>query len=155
MATIYKPLEHNVDSVAKFSIFLAGTIDMGNSEDWQAKLTKALSSYDIAIYNPRRDDWESSWKQEASCDQFRQQVCWEQQALHDASFRIFVFLGSSKSPITLLELGQFLNYPGAVCCEPEFYRRGNVEIVCKLANMPLFDTVEQLITHLKVILDRK
>lgn len=43
-----------------FSIFLAGTIDMGNSEDWQAELSKKLLKEinNIIIFNPRRDDWD-------------------------------------------------------------------------------------------------
>lgn len=149
---VHKPLSYKVDS-EKFSIFLAGTIDMGASEDWQKKITEVLADYNIVVYNPRRDDWDASWVQSASSEQFRKQVCWEQRALRDARLRIFVILGNSKSPITLLELGQFIDEPGIVCCEPDFYRRGNVEIVCNLAGMPLVSSIDELITHLQVLLD--
>ena len=152
MSTIYKPLDYKVHP-EKFSIFLAGTIDMGSSENWQKKITDVLADYDVDIYNPRRDDWDASWEQSASSEQFRKQVCWEQQALRDARLRIFVILGNSKSPITLLELGQFINKPGIVCCEPDFYRRGNVEIVCNLAGMTLVNLVDELVTYLQVLLD--
>jgi len=36
-------------------IFLAGTIDMGNSVDWQKEVTEFLNKYDgdLTVYNPR------------------------------------------------------------------------------------------------------
>ena len=55
-------------------IFLAGSIDMGTAEDWQAVVTKEIQkiniSKDIEIYNPRRDDWDSSWVQSKDNKQF-------------------------------------------------------------------------------------
>jgi len=90
----------------KYSIFLGGTIDMGNSHDWQqdfkAYLTKNnLILADWVIFNPRRDDWDSSWVQHKDNPQFRQQVEWELLAMELADLRIFVFLPDSKSPVTM------------------------------------------------------
>lgn len=36
------------------SVFLAGTIEMGNSVDWQAKAIRRLQDMPINIFNPRR-----------------------------------------------------------------------------------------------------
>lgn len=69
-----------IDEIRKVErVFLAGTIDMGNSEDWQRELTDFLLSInpELTIYNPRRDDWDSSWKQEIQNAQFNHQVTWE------------------------------------------------------------------------------
>ena len=92
-------------------VFLAGTIDMGNSENWQEKLinklkeqTKgALFAKSYHIYNPRRTDWDSSWAQTFENPQFFQQVTWELDAMEKADYIIMNFLPDSKSPITLLE----------------------------------------------------
>ena len=43
------------------SVFLAGSIEMGAAEDWQARLTHALQDLDVLILNPRRDEWDASW----------------------------------------------------------------------------------------------
>ena len=139
----------------KFTVFLAGAIDMGRAGPWQSYVAKQLSAYDVVILNPRRDDWDSSWEQAIENPQFREQVAWEQRGLREADFRIFVFLNDSEAPITLLELGENINRPGAVCCEPEYYRKGNVDINCATNGMPVFESLNKLIVHLQTILDEK
>lgn len=135
-------------------VFLAGTIDMGNSEDWQ----KALSNYlianyeDMVIMNPRRDEWDSSYEQSYDNPQFYKQVDWELAGLYNSDMVIFYFKGDSKSPISLMELGLIAGISDnkdrqlqvRVCCEPNFYRRGNVEILCEWFEIPLFDSLEEL-----------
>lgn len=59
----------------KFSVFLAGSIEMGLAENWQEQIEKAFDeSEDIYLLNPRRDDWDSSWKQSIEDEQFNEQV---------------------------------------------------------------------------------
>jgi hypothetical protein len=139
----------------KFRIFLAGTIDMGESRDWQTMVVDALADYDVVLTNPRRSDWDSSWEQSKDDKNFREQVEWEQDNLASSDFRIFNFEETSKSPITFEELGAHINEPGAVGCPQGFYRKGNVDIVCERAGMPVFETLEALIEHVKEILDGK
>ena len=57
-----------------FKVFLAGSIDMGKAEDWQPFVTERLSDLPISIFNPRRDDWDSTWVQDISNKQFAEQV---------------------------------------------------------------------------------
>ena len=57
-------------------IFLAGSIEMGTAEDWQSKVIKELETYKGYIFNPRRDDWDSSWVQDINNSQFFEQVTW-------------------------------------------------------------------------------
>lgn len=137
----------------KFTVFLAGAIDGGTAAPWQRYVAEHLAAYDIVILNPLRDDWDSSWDQSIENPQFREQVAWEQRGLREADFRVFVFLDDSKAPITLLELGENLDQPGAVCCEPNYYRKGNVDITCALNNMPVFESLNGMIVHLQTILD--
>lgn len=130
-------------------IFLAGTIDMGGSEDWQAEAIKMInkrSNYKAAIYNPRRKNWDSTWNQEIDNIHFNQQVNWELTNLEKATHIIMYFAGKSKSPISLLELGLFAkSYKLHVICQPEFYRRGNVEIICDNYKIPMYDSLAEAI----------
>ena len=136
-------------------IFLAGTIDMGISEDWQQKIINEFEvSYnqkEITILNPRRKDWDSSWKQSIENEQFNKQVNWELDALEKADFIVMFFDKNSKSPISMLELGLFADSKKMlVCCEEGFWRKGNIDIVCQRKNIPTFDNLNGLIEELKM-----
>jgi hypothetical protein len=150
MANLYKapeiiPLDVRMRTT---TVFLAGSIDMGNSEDWQSKIELMLDDT-YTLINPRRVDWDSSWHDDS--DQFNEQVHWELNNLEDADVIIMNFLPESKSPISLLELGLFASSGRImVCCPNEFYRYGNVKIVCQRKGIPLFDTIEELIEELKI-----
>lgn len=135
----------------KTSIFLAGTIDMGQSEDWQAKVIERLKDKDVNIYNPRRPDWDNTWRQSFKSPEFYQQVNWELDALEKADIIIMNILSDSKSPISLLELGLFAASGKLfVCCKDEFYRSGNIQIVCNKYNVPLFEDLDDLLMTLEV-----
>jgi hypothetical protein len=134
------------------SVFLAGTIDMGDSIDWQAKATEELSERVDYIFNPRRDDWDSNWFQEKGNQEFNNQVSWEMTALDAAQVIFMNFLEDSKSPITLLELGLYAQTGKlVVCCPKKFWRRGNVEMVCDRYNIPLL-CFDDAISKVKSIL---
>lgn len=52
----------------------------------------------------------------------------------------------SKAPISLLELGLFARSGKMIVACPEgFYRRGNVQVVCKRFGVELVDSLEELI----------
>jgi hypothetical protein len=60
------------------------------------------------------------------------------------------FVPSTKSPITLLELGLLARSNKlVVCCPEEFWRRGNVEVVCARYGVPLVAELPELIKLLK------
>ena len=148
----FKPTDEIVINNPKTKkVFLAGTIDMGNSEDWQLEITKQFeNNWDVILFNPRRDEWNPNWKQEQKEDRFNQQVNWELSMLDDSDI-IFMYLEStSKSPISLMELGLYANTGKLiVCCPDGFYRKGNVEIVCTRYNIPLFNNLSDAIGSLK------
>lgn len=135
-------------------IFLGGTIDMGNSENWQSNLENNLSEEHGVIFNPRRDDWDASWEQSPwPGTQFYEQVDWELKAQEESDILVYVLLPESKSPITLLEIGLFArseNKTVFVVCPENFYRYGNIRIVCELYGIKWFETIEQMLHVLKI-----
>ena len=139
-------------------IFLAGTIEMGNSEDWQQKVIDDFQSFynekEIVVLNPRRTNWDSSWTQSIENKQFSDQVNWELDALEKSDFIIMFFDKNSKSPISMLELGLFADSKKMlVCCEEGFWRKGNIDIVCKRKGIQTFENLEELIAALKNLIN--
>lgn len=139
-------------------IFLAGTIEMGNSEDWQQKVINDFQSFynekEIVVLNPRRANWDSSWIQSIQNKQFSDQVNWELDALEKSDFIIMFFDRNSKSPISMLELGLFADSKKMlVCCEEGFWRKGNIDIVCKRKGIPTFENLEDLTKALKNLIN--
>ncbi len=132
-------------------IFLAGSIEMGKAEQWQERIVNAMSdASNLVILNPRRDDWDSSWEQRADNPQFFEQVSWELDMLDAADIVVMYLAPGTKSPISLLELGLCARSGKLkVCCPKGFWRRGNVEVVCRRNHIPLFETLDDLIAALR------
>jgi hypothetical protein len=136
MATTYKPPASFTPAIKsqKFSVFLAGSIEMGTAPDWQAEVENQLADLDMVIYNPRRDDWDSTWVQSADNPQFREQVEWELAGLELANMIVLYLAPGTMSPISLLELGIYAANGSkklVVCCPEGFQRKGNVDIICE------------------------
>lgn len=122
-------------------VFLAGSIEMGKAEDWQLRVSEKIREKFIytPIYNPRRDDWDSGWKQEKNHARFYEQVCWELDHLDKAKVIAMNFVSETLSPISLLELGLYAPTGKlVVLCPSEFWRNGNVDIVCSRYGIPIF-----------------
>lgn len=146
----HTPLDYSDKQQGLVKIFLAGSIEMGAAEDWQKRIANCLPGYDVLLFNPRRDDWDASWKQDIGNEQFNYQVSWELNRLEESDF-IFMYLSpETKSPISLLELGLYANSGKMlVCCPNGFWRKGNVDIVCTRLNIPLYGTMDEAIEGLK------
>lgn len=134
-------------------IFLAGSIEMGKAENWQTRVVNALSGHDnepYIILNPRRDDWDSSWEQKITNNQFREQVEWELNALEEADIIIMYFDPNTMSPISLLELGLHARTGKLlVLCPEGFWRKGNVDIVCNKYGIKQVESFEHLINCIR------
>ena len=125
------------------SIFLAGSIEMGKAEPWQDELISFLSSKsdvpeDLIVFNPRRDDWDSSWKTGLDYDEnFSHQVHWELRMQEQAKIKTFYFAKDTLSPITLLEFGLQLSESLwedeeiIIYLDPGYLRGGNVAITAR------------------------
>ncbi|MEL6671384.1 MAG: nucleoside 2-deoxyribosyltransferase domain-containing protein [Bacteroidota bacterium] len=145
---VFKP-PHPPRYDGRTSIFLAGTIDNGQSLDWQAALTERLRDQEVLILNPRRDAWDASWEQSIHFPLFREQVEWEMAGLEQADIIFMYFAPGSKSPITLLELGlTAASQKLIVCCPDGFWRKGNVEVVCHRFGLPLLEDFEAALVAL-------
>lgn len=144
------PINNNPSLDNHFSIFLAGSIEMGVAEDWQTRLEQELSDKNVTLFNPRRDEWDSSWEQSILNPQFYQQVNWELNALDKSNLIVMYFSPETKSPISLLELGLYAaSGKMVVCCPEGFWRKGNVDIVCDRYNISNFDSFEKMVEFLK------
>ena len=124
---------------------------MGLAEEWQERVVRAMSGVsDLVILNPRRDDWDSNWEQRADDPQFYEQVSWELDMLDAADIVVMYLAAGTKSPVSLLELGLCARSGKLkVCCPEGFWRRGNVEMVCRRYQIPLFATLDDLIADLE------
>ncbi len=148
MAVIIKPPDKCCYS--KPSVFLAGTIDMGESENWQQNLEQELAAFDIIILNPRRSDWNPQCQKDIPNIPFREQVNWELEALEKSDLIFMHFLPNSKSPISLLALGNYAKSANLlVCCPQGFWRKADIEILCEQFNIPLFENLENAIKEFK------
>ena len=130
------------------SVFLAGTIDNGNSLNWQDKTISELMKLGIEnldIYNPRREHW----NQNPSKEEMQNQIVWEQEHLDKADIIAMVLLDDSKSPISLLELGLYAKSNKLIVfCTPNFYRFDNIRLTCEKYDIELVqDTQSQVIAN--------
>jgi hypothetical protein len=147
---ILKPENEELDLMSPVSVFLAGSIEMGKAVDWQSEIATRFEDFDCTFYNPRRDSWDSSWEQKQSSRNFNHQVNWEISHLEECDLIFMNFVPETKSPISLLELGLFARYDKMiVCCPKEFWRSGNVEIVCSIFNVPIFYDFEDAVGALE------
>lgn len=146
------PVSNNQNKDYQMSIFLGGTIDMGNSRDWQQEFIRELvkasenikeQNATIAIFNPRRPP-----KQGSSNPNFnlKEQIHWELTHLEKADTIIMYIIGTSKSPVSLMELGLFARSKKlTVICEPDYYRYTNVEETCKFYNVAFYNDYKKFI----------
>ena len=113
------------------SVFLAGTIDNGNSLNWQDRTITELIKLgvkDLEVYNPRRKHWNDN----PSKEDMEYQIKWEQDHLDKADVIVMILLDDSKSPISLLEMGLYANTGKLIVfCTPNFYRWDNVRLTCE------------------------
>ena len=153
-AIVYKPpARPNID---RPSVILYGSIEPNPINDWQTNLATSLSDLSIAIINPRCDAWDSTWVEDISDSRFKQQVEWEMDHARIADVIAFYFKPDTLTPITLLELGMYVGTGKAVVCCPEgFYKRGNVQIVCRRYGVELLGSLKELEAAVRTRLTEK
>ena len=127
-------------------VFVAGSINMGTTRDWQSEFATALADQDVVILNPRRADWDASWRTEADEPEFRRQVEWELTALESADVIVMYLDPASQSPISLLEFGLYARTGRLIVfCPPGFWRKGNVDVTAEFYDVRQVDSFEALI----------
>ena len=133
-------------------IFLSGSIEMGKAIDWQKQVSDSLKDEKCVILNPRRDDWDSSWKQNLDCKEFVEQVNWELNGLEKADIIVVHLEPNTTSPITLLEIGLYAQYDRRkliIHCPEGYFRKGNIDVLCQRYEIQQADTLEELIEVIK------
>ena len=125
-------------------LFLAGTIDNGDSVDWQDEVESLVEGGypGWMVANPRRKDWDA----EATAETIAEQINWELSWIEKADHVLLRFLPESKSPISLLELGLLLESKTpsqlSIFCARNFYRWMNVYITCGRYNVPIITATD-------------
>ena len=132
---------NNDESLDKsiFKVFLGGTIDNGDSVDWQHEVIKLLNENEdkldgeVHVFNPRRVEWKDVNK-----EWMDDQVSWELENQENADLIVMNIEPKSKSPISLLEIGLSAKEGNfTVFCTEEFYRFMNIRITCDRYGVPL------------------
>ncbi|WP_431243328.1 nucleoside 2-deoxyribosyltransferase domain-containing protein [Flavobacterium sp. P21] len=148
MKRIYKAPEEIPLSIDAKTIFLAGSIEMDKAVDWQKHCEELLQDQ-FVIFNPRRSEWDSGWSQTIENPNFKEQVNWELNALERADIIIMFFAENTMSPISLLEFGLYAQTNKMkVVVEENFWRKGNIDIVCERYSVEQFKTLDELIQNL-------
>lgn len=132
----------------KKSLFLAGTIDNGESENWQEVLCTSRLNNWYDIYSPRTNMTPEQYKDPSVGIN---QIEWEQFYINRCDKILFNFLPKSKSPITLMELGFALGKGTQdiiVVCQPEYWKFLNVERMCKIYKAHLYHNMEDALIYL-------
>ena len=134
----------------RIRIFLAGSIDMGRSEDWQARVADELADADVLLFNPRRADWNPAWQASSDEPEFVRQVRWELQALEAADIVLMYFAPGSQSPVTLLEMGLHARGGKLIVAAPQgFWRKGNVDITADHYGVSRVEDIDALIAAVR------
>lgn len=156
MTHVIQPPLRRYKTTSEPSVFLAGSIEMGGAAPWHEAVAAQLNGYASMIYNPRRDDWDSTWVQSIEEENFNVQVNWELDMIGVADAIFFYFEPGTKSPITLLELGIVAATKPqntVVVCPEGFWRKGNVDIVCERVEIPVRTDIESGIQRFQHLLE--
>ena len=117
----------------EISIFLAGSIEMGKAKPWQDAVASQIArrtNQPIAFYNPRRTE-------DFTPDMEEEQIKWEQERLASCDYIFMHIQGDTKSPISLLEFGEFIGTGKLFIDVPkDFYRYNNVLLTAEQVGFP-------------------
>ena len=138
------------------SVFLSGSTDYkaaNNGIDWRAFLTDSLADLpDLTILNPYRPDWDESWTQDETYEPFVEQVNWELDMLDCADLIVVYFYPGTVAIISMLEFGLHAHSTCGdmpqkqvlVVCPDDYFKKGNISIVCKRLGIEMLDTEDEL-----------
>ena len=141
---IVKP-NNDLSSVDPDSIkvFLAG----GMKNPWRKEVAEKLSELDldITIIDPTVENWEKDIGEETiTNEKYLDQTDWEHDGLDNADIHVFHFDDTSVSPITLFELGMFVDNDSIVYLEDGYEKEAYVEYIAHRFGVPVVKTAEEL-----------
>jgi Nucleoside 2-deoxyribosyltransferase like len=143
-----------VDSVASPTVFLGGSIEGDTAVRWQDEVIRHLVTVSGTLLNPRRPAWDNSWETNIVNPVFREQVEWELSGIETSDIIVFYFDPTTRSPITLLELGLAIGLQKKIilACPNGFWRKGNVDIIAARHAIPVHTSLRALIRVLSASL---
>jgi len=132
------------------TVFLAGGIT--NCPNWQQEIIKLLEGNDIAVLNPRRENFPIHDPKASE-----EQITWEFHALNNSDiFSMWFTSGVSDQPICMYELGRHLALKKpekiVIGVEEGYKRKQDVYIQTKLVH-PQLEISDNLVTHKDNILN--
>lgn len=134
--------EHGRPSGIRVNVFLAGTIEMGAVPDWQKDAANKIASmvdddHHPVFMSPRRDTGFKPGMEE-------EQIVWEQDRLDSADLIYMYIDENSKSPISLLEFGEYIGTGKLITvCGKRFYRYQNLEYTARHKGMRIYNDVDE------------
>lgn len=124
--------------------FLAGSIDFDSSHSWREKVKKELKGT-IRFFDPTRIE-----HNDFTDAQMKEHIEWELDALKLSDRILLNLLPESKSPISLVELGLYVQSDKLiVVCPKSFYKRRYIETICNKYDTVLFDNLDEAIEYIK------
>ena len=151
----YFPQTEKSPEIGSYKIFLGGTIDQGESRDWQKEITEMIDAETkkfrgttgtISLFNPRRPDWDPSWGNSKKIHpELSNQINWELTRIEKSDLVLLWFEPNSESRITLLELGLTLGAKQKciIGCPNSYTRFANVWITCGRKEQEVHKTWEE------------
>lgn len=126
-------------------VFLAGSIEMGKAEQWQEKYIQDNPDLECNVFNPRRKDWDPTWENSLDNPKFVEQVNWELDGIEMSDVVLFYFQPGTVSAISLMELGLAVGTKCRiiVCCPKGYFKKGNVDIICRRNDIPVKGSLEE------------
>lgn len=150
MAQIYRAPESVPANIAVPKIFLAGSIDLGKAVEWQPELEKSLAPFDVAIFNPRRLDFDANAVYSEDSPYMVEQIEWELKRIKQSDIVLFYFDPKGLAPITLYEHGLVSEsvengfVTGIVYCPEGYWKRANVIVNSRFHKFKIVDSFKQL-----------
>jgi Nucleoside 2-deoxyribosyltransferase like len=130
----------------RHSLFLAGGVS--NCSDWQKEVVSRISDLDVIVFNPRRISFDTT-----NSEVEKEQILWEFEMLHKASYISFYFCEETVCPITLYELGTWSrsNKELIIAMDENYSRRRDVEIQISLIRpeLKIFYGLNELIKEIR------
>ncbi|HEX7653547.1 MAG TPA: nucleoside 2-deoxyribosyltransferase domain-containing protein [Verrucomicrobiae bacterium] len=122
-------------------VFLAGSIDDGQAQNWQTAFGESFAADSLVLLNPRRSVWPGVTEPVA----LQQQIDWELHGLERADVIAMYITAESKAPVSLLEFGLWARSGKlVVACEPGYWRRENLAATCARYHVPLVTNLTEL-----------
>jgi hypothetical protein len=145
----YIEAPNEIETRAK-KLFLAGSIS--GAPDWQRYVVPKLKYLDIAVYNPRRENFPIKDPSAAV-----EQISWEHKYLNAADLISFWFCEETIGPIVLYECGAWTktSKPIIIGMDPGYERRKDVEIQTKLERpgVPIVYSLDDLVKGIYALIE--